>query len=258
MGYQYVRLDRVGSTGVVTIDSPPVNALHPDVAVDIERAAREIEKDTSLRSMILTGEGRCFVAGGDIRYFTEIDRAGAAAMALRVQQMQKVLFDLRVPVIAAVNGHALGGGLELLLSCDFAIAEQQAKIGVTEVQLGLIPGAGGTQMLFAMLPAGTAKRLLFTGDRLTASEAARIGLVDQVCEQGKSVDVALEIAARINAAGPLAVEAAKRSANHRLRHSLDEGHRREVEIFAALFETQDHKEGINAFLERRPPLYERR
>lgn len=258
MNYQYVRLERVGETGVVTITNPPVNALHPDVAADIERAARAIEKDTTYRSMVLIGEGRCFVAGGDIRYFTEIDRAGAADMALRVQRMQNVLFDLRVPVIAAVNGHALGGGLELLLSCDFAIAEEQAKIGVTEVQLGLIPGAGGTQMLFSALPSGTAKRLLFTGDRIEAAEAARLGLVDQVCLTGESLEVSLDIAGRINSAGPLAVEAAKRSANHRLRHSLDEGHRREVEIFSALFETEDHREGITAFLERRSPAYGRR
>ncbi|MCM3920358.1 enoyl-CoA hydratase/isomerase family protein [Frankia sp. AiPs1] len=258
MSYQHVRLERVGATRVVTIDNPPVNALHPDVAADIERAAREVEEDTTARSMILTGAGRCFVAGGDIRYFTEIDRRGAADMALRVQRMQNTLFDLRVPVIAAVNGHALGGGLELLLSCDFAIADERAKIGVTEVQLGLIPGAGGTQMLFSALPVGTAKRLLFTGDRLTATEAARIGLVDQVCDEGKAVEAALDVAARINSAGPLAVEAAKRSANYRLRHSLDEGHRREVEIFAALFETADHREGIAAFLERRAPAYERR
>ncbi|SNQ52072.1 putative Enoyl-CoA hydratase [Frankia canadensis] len=258
MSYQYVRFERVGATGVVTIANPPVNALHPDVAADIERAAQQIAADTTLRSMILTGQGRCFVAGGDIRYFTEIDRQGAADMALRVQRMQNVLFDLRVPVIAAVNGHALGGGLELLLSCDFALAEEQATIGVTEVRLGLIPGAGGTQMLFSALAAGTAKRLLFTGDRLSATEAARLGLVDQVCDRGTAVETALACAARINAAGPLAVEAAKRSANHGLRHSLDEGHRREVEIFSALFETADHREGITAFLERRTPVYERR
>ncbi|KJE21734.1 enoyl-CoA hydratase/carnithine racemase [Frankia torreyi] len=258
MSYDFVTVRHIGATGVVSIDNPPVNALHPDVAVEIEHAARAIEKDLDLRSMILIGTGRCFVAGGDIRYFTEIDREGAAAMALRVQRMQQALFDLRVPVIAAINGHALGGGLELLLSCDIAIAEEQARIGVTEVQLGLIPGAGGTQMLFSALPVGTAKRLLFTGDRLPAGEAHAIGLVDQVCPPGGSLEAALAIAERINRAGPLAVEAAKRSANYRLRHSLDEGHRREVEIFAALFDTEDHREGITAFLEGRAPHYRRR
>jgi enoyl-CoA hydratase/carnithine racemase len=208
--------------------------------------------------MVLTGTGRGFVGGGDIRYFTEIDSAGAAAMALRVQRMQKHLFDLRVPVIVAVNGHALGGGLELLLACDIAVAEEQAKIGVTEVQLGLIPGAGGTQMLFSALPVGTAKRLLFTGDRLEATEAHELGLIDQVCSTGQSLKAALAIAERINSAGPLAVEAAKRSANYQLRHSLDAGHQREVEIFSALFETTDHREGIASFLEGREPRYERR
>jgi enoyl-CoA hydratase/carnithine racemase len=258
MAYKFVRFERVGATGVVTIDNPPVNALHPDVAAEIESAAREIEEDVTLRSMVLTGTGRCFVAGGDIRYFTEIDSAGAAAMALRVQQMQQYLFDLRVPVIVAVNGHALGGGLELLLACDIAVAEEQAKIGVTEVRLGLIPGAGGTQMLFSSLPVGTAKRLLFTGDRLEAAEGHQLGLVDQVCPTGESLKAALAIAERINTAGPLAVEAAKRSANFQLRHSLDEGHRREVEIFSALFTTSDHREGITAFLEGREPNYQRR
>ncbi|MFE7422032.1 enoyl-CoA hydratase/isomerase family protein [Rhodococcus sp. NPDC057529] len=255
---QYVSVKRCGETAVVTIDNPPVNALHPDVADAIARAAGEVEKDRTYRSMILTGLGKCFVAGGDIRYFTSIDRAGAARMALRVQAMQEKLFSLRVPVIAALNGHALGGGLELMLACDFAIAEEHIKIGVTEVQLGLIPGAGGTQMLFTALPSGTAKRLLFTGDRISAEEAQRIGLVDSVCPSGTVVEAALEVAERINKAGPLAVEAAKRSANHRLRHSLDEGHRREVDIFSALFDTADHREGITAFLEGRAPEYQGR
>ncbi|MFR9805084.1 enoyl-CoA hydratase/isomerase family protein [Pseudonocardia sp. RS010] len=258
MAFQYVRLERIGATGVVTIDNPPVNALHPDVAAEIEDAAREIAEDTTLRSMILTGTGRCFVAGGDIKYFTTIDSEGAARMALRVQKMQEFLFGHRVPVIVAVNGHALGGGLELLLSCDIAIAEEHAKIGVTEVRLGLIPGAGGTQMLFSSLPVGTAKRLLFTGDRLDAAESHRLGLVDQVCPTGESLKAALEIAERINTAGPLAVEAAKKSANFELRHSLDEGHRREVEIFSELFKSEDHREGITAFLESRTPEYKRR
>lgn len=255
---EYVTIERVGDTAVVTIDNPPVNALHPDVAAAIATAAAAVEKDTTYRTMILTGKGRCFVAGGDIKYFTSIDRRGAADMALRVQAMQERLFSLRVPVVAVINGHALGGGCELMLSCDFAIASSTATIGMTEVSLGLIPGAGGTQMLFTALPSGTAKRLLFTGDRLTAAEAHELGLVDAVHPPEDLLDEALAVCARINRAGPLAVEAAKRSANHRLRHSLDEGHRREVDIFSALFETDDHREGISAFLDGRTPEYRRR
>lgn len=254
---KYVTIERVGDTAVVTIDNPPVNALHPDVADAIAAAAKVVEGDTTYRSMILTGRGRCFVAGGDIKYFTSIDRQGAAAMALRVQVMQEQLFSHRVPVVALINGHALGGGCELMLSCDFAIASTTATIGMTEVTLGLIPGAGGTQMLFTALPVGTAKRLLFTGDRLTAAEAHELGLVDAVHPPENLLAEALAICERINKAGPLAVEAAKRSANYRLRHSLDEGHRREVDIFSSLFETEDHREGITAFLDERTPEYRR-
>jgi enoyl-CoA hydratase len=253
-----VSLEKRGLTGVVTIDNPPVNALHPEVADAIRKCAVEVEKDHSLRSMILTGVGRCFVAGGDIRYFTEINRQGAEEMALRVQAMQHQLFSLRVPVIACLNGHALGGGCELMMACDIVIAEEQAQIGVTEVTLGLIPGAGGTQMLVHSMAAGSAKRLLFTGDRISADEARTYGLVDQVTSEGDGLQSALELATRINTAGPLAVEAAKRSANYALRHSMDAGHQREAAIFSALFDTEDHREGISAFLERRSPAFHRR
>lgn len=253
----FVSLDRHGDTAIVTIDNPPVNALHPDVADAIAAAAQQVEDDTTFRSMILTGRGKCFVAGGDIRYFTSIDRHGAARMALRVQAMQERLFSLRVPVIAVLNGHALGGGCELMLSCDIVIASSAATIGMTEVSLGLIPGAGGTQMLFTALPSGTAKRMLFTGDRVSGTEAHQLGLVDAVHDPEAVLAEALAVCERINRAGPLAVEAAKKSANFRLRHSLDEGHRREVEIFSALFDTTDHREGITAFIDKRTPQYRR-
>jgi enoyl-CoA hydratase len=255
LSYRYIDARREGHTAIVRIDNPPVNALHPDVADEILDAARAAEKDREVRSLVLTGTGRCFVAGGDIKFFTTIDSAGAEAMALRVQRMQEALFSLRVPVVAAINGHALGGGCELMMACDIAIAEEQATIGLTEVRLGLIPGAGGTRMLARLVPLGTAKRLLFTGDRIQAQEAKVIGLVDQVVPPGQALVAALELTARINRAGPVAVAAAKRSANFGLSHSMDDGHRREAAIFSALFESQDHKEGIAAFLERRTPNF---
>lgn len=258
MSYKFVHVSREGHTAVVRIDNPPVNALHPDVSDEILTAARAAERDREVRSLILTGTGRCFVAGGDIKYFTTLDRKSAEAMALQVQAMQEALFNLRVPVIVALNGHALGGGCELMMACDIAIAEEQATIGLTEVRLGLIPGAGGTRMITQLVPPGTAKRLLFTGDRIPATEAKAIGLVDQVVPTGESLSAALDLAARINSAGPVAVAAAKRSANFGLWHSLDDGHRREAAIFSALFDTEDHKEGISAFLERRTPKFRNR
>jgi enoyl-CoA hydratase/carnithine racemase len=256
--YRFIHTSREDHTAVIRIDNPPVNALHPDVSDEILHAARAAERDAEVRSLVLTGTGRCFVAGGDIKFFTTLDRRSAEAMALQVQGMQEALFSLRVPVIVAVNGHALGGGCELMMACDIAIAEEQASIGVTEVRLGLIPGAGGTRMLTQRVSPGTAKRLLFTGDRIPAAEAKEIGLVDQVVPTGNGLRAALELAARINRAGPVAVAAAKRSANEGLWHSLDEGHRREAAIFSALFDSEDHKEGIAAFLERRAPKFRNR
>ncbi|ULD45116.1 MULTISPECIES: enoyl-CoA hydratase/isomerase family protein [Rhodococcus] len=257
MSYRYIRVEHVDRTAVITVNNPPVNALHPDVSDEIRDAAENVEADHDVRSMILTGEGRCFIAGGDIKLFTSLDREGAAAMALRTQRMQHTLFDLRVPVIAALNGHALGGGCEVMFACDITIADPSATIGLTEVKLGLIPGAGGTQMITKNLPPGTAKRMLFTGDRVTAAEALRLGLIDEVSPAGKVLDAALALASRINSCGPLAVEAAKKSANFELRHSEDAGHLREVEIFSALFDSSDHREGLAAFLGKRPAQFER-
>lgn len=255
MPNEFTHTERRGHTLVVTIDNPPVNALHPDVSDEIMAEARTAEMDGGIRTLVLTGTGRCFVAGGDIKYFTGLTRNSAEEMALRVQAMQEVLQHLRVPVIVAVNGHALGGGCELMMAGDIAIAEEQATIGVTEVRLGLIPGAGGTRMISQRLPLGTAKRLLFTGDRLTAAEARALGLVDDVVPTGEALQASLALASRINSAAPLAVAAAKKSANFGLWHSLDEGHRREAKIFAGLFETEDHRIGIEAFLNRAEPEF---
>jgi enoyl-CoA hydratase len=258
MHFKFIEVARRGHTTVVTINNPPVNALHPDVSDEIWAVAKEVESDLNVRSLVLTGTGSCFVAGGDIRYFTTLNRETAEAMALRVQGMQQGLQILRVPVIAALNGHALGGGCELMMACDIAIAEEEALIGLTEVRLGLIPGAGGTRMLTRLVPLGTAKRLLFTGERIKAAEAKALGLVDDVVASGRVLDAALTLAERINAAGPLAVTAAKRSVNFGLANSLDEGHRREASIFSMLFDTEDHREGIAAFLERRPARFKGR
>ena len=253
--FSFIRVTDHERTKVITINNPPVNALHPDVADEIRVSINEIDNDREVRSVVLTGEGKCFVAGGDIRYFVGLTAKGAEDMALIVQKMQRSLQTSRIPVIAAVNGHALGGGCELMMACDIAIADERAQIGITEVRLGLIPGAGGTRMLTSYLPLGTAKRLLFTGDRLTAEEARELGLVDRVAPAGTALSEAFSLASRINSAGPLAVEAAKRSVSFGLQKSHDDGHQYEAATFGRLFETDDHREGIAAFLERRPAKF---
>lgn len=258
MGFSYIDVTARDLTTLVVVRNPPVNALHPDVADEILVAVREIAAKGSARTVVLTGVGKYFVAGGDIRYFTSLDAATAEAYALRIQAMQDALQLLTMPVIAAVNGVALGGGCELMMACDIRIADEKALFGLPEVSLGVIPGAGGTQRLPRLVPAGAAKRLLFTGDRISAREALAIGLVDEVVESGGALDAALRLAARINANAPLAVAAAKRAVNLGLQTSLSEGQKVEARLFGDLFNSEDVREGVAAFLDKRAPNFEGR
>lgn len=251
MTFRLIRATRQGATLVVTIDNKPVNALHPDVSNELHACVSAAARDESVRTIVLTGAGKHFVAGGDISFFKTLTSRTAELYALGIQHMQNLLQTIPVPVIAAVNGTALGGGCELMMACDIRIAEEQAVVGQPEVGLGIIPGAGGTQMLPRLAPQGLAKKLLFTGDRIDAREAQRIGLVDEVVETGGAVSAALALAGRINANAPRAVAAAKRAANMGLQMSLADGLKLEAGLFASLFETEDVTEGVAAFLEKR-------
>lgn len=258
MSFKSICVTRKGATTIVAIDNPPVNALHPDVSDEILAVAEAVAGDATVRSVVLTGTGRFFVAGGDIRYFQSLDRRTAELYALRIQHMQNTLHHLRVPVIAAINGIALGGGCELMMACDIRIADEDAVIGQPEVGLGVIPGAGGTQMLPRLVALGLAKRLLFTGERIAARQALAIGLVDEVVSAGECLEAALRLAEKINANAPLAVAAAKRAANLTLQTSLSDGLRLEASLFAELFQTADVVEGVAAFTAKRAPNFEGR
>jgi enoyl-CoA hydratase len=256
--FRLIRATRESATLVVTIDNKPVNALHPDVSTELEACMTSAAREDAVRSIVLTGAGRHFVAGGDIAFFQTLTPRTAELYALGIQRMQTLLQTITTPVIAAVNGTALGGGCELMMACDIRIAEEQAIIGQPEVGLGIIPGAGGTQMLPRLVPQGVAKKLLFTGDRIDAREAHRIGLVDEVVETGGALKAALSLAARINANAPRAVAAAKRASTLGLQMSLADGLKLEAALFGGLFETEDVKEGVNAFLEKRKADFEGR
>ena len=223
MSFRFISTARQAATVVITIDNKPVNALHPDVSDEILAAVEDAARDETIRTLILTGAGKHFVAGGDIAFFQTLSPRTAELYALRIQQMQGVLQTIPIPVIAAINGTALGGGCELMMACDIRIAEEQALIGQPEVQLGIIPGAGGTQMLPRLVPQGVAKRLLFTGERITARDAQSIGLVDEAVETGHALDAALSLAEKINANAPRAVAAAKRASTMGLQMSLADG-----------------------------------
>jgi enoyl-CoA hydratase len=171
--------------------------------------------------------------------------------------MQDAIGLLQQPVIAAVNGTALGGGCELAMACDIRIADEQAVFGQPEVQLGIIPGAGGTQNLPRLVGAGRAKRLLFTGERLSAAAALEWGLVDEVVPEGSALERARALGAAIAANAPLAVAAAKRAVNLGLQMSLGDAHRLEATLFTALVETSDFAEGVDAFFAKRPPSFTR-
>jgi enoyl-CoA hydratase len=251
-----VRLEQRGRTAIITIDNPPVNALHPTLAAAIAERVATVGADRELRALVLTGAGRHFMAGGDIEFFKTLDRSSAERYVLGVQRMQDDLATLPQPVIAALNGTTLGGGCELAMACDVRIAEEQVKLGQPEVSLGLIPGAGGTQALPRLVPIGLAKRLLFTGERIDAAEALRIGLVDEVVATGSGLERAVALAEQIGRNAPLAVTAAKRAVNLGTQMSLLDANRVEATLFSSLAETGDLEEGVRAFFEKRAPLFE--
>lgn len=258
MSFTKLQLELRGPAAVITLDNPPVNALHPSVSDEILRAIGQVAAQPAVRGVVITGRGRHFVAGGDIGFFPALDARSAEAYALGIQHMQSALQALDRPVIAAVNGHALGGGCELMMACDIRIADEHASFGQPEVRLGLMPGAGGTQALPRLVPVGRAKRLLFTGRAIPAAEALAIGLVDEVVPPGQCLAAALALVDEIAANAPLAVVQIKRAVNLGLAMSSADGHRLEAALFGELFRTEDVREGVSAFLAKRRPVFQGR
>lgn len=250
-----VRLQRDEHVAVVTVDNPPVNALHPAVADAIAQRVAEVAVDRDIRAVVLTGAGKHFMAGGDIEFFKTLDRSRAERYVLGVQKMQDDLAMLSQPVIAALNGSTLGGGCELAMACDIRIAEEHVRLAQPEVKLGLIPGAGGTQALPRLVPVGVAKRMLYTGEHITAGQALRIGLVDEVVPTGTGITRAVELGKQIAKNAPLAVTAVKRAVNLGMQMSLLDANRVEATLFASLAETHDLSEGVSAFFEKRSPSF---
>ena len=253
-----VRCDLRGHVAVLTIDNPPVNALHPDVAELLLAQLQRIADDPDVRVAVITGAGRHFVAGGDIHYFRTLDPFRAERYVLRIQAMQDAIATMPQPVLAAINGTCLGGGCELALACDIRIADPGAIFGQPEVTLGIIPGAGGTQNLPRLIGIGQAKRLIFTGDRIDAGRARELGLVEEVAAAGEALDHAVALAERISRNAPIAVAAAKRAIDVGLQSSVLDGHRLEAALFAPLTGTEDFNEGVAAFIDRRDPEFHRR
>ena len=235
----------------VVISNPPVNALNAQVIEELSEVISSVGQ-TGAAAVIITGAGeRAFVAGADITEFPSLNAVTGKNLVLTGQRVLGKLTELDVPVIAAINGFALGGGCELALASDIRIAEEQAKLGLPEVNLGVIPGYGGTQRLSRLVGGCKAKELIFTGEAISAEEALRIGLVEKVVGQGESLNAARKMAQKIISKGPLAIKKAKRAIDDGLKLSLKEGLDLEANLFGELCETKDQKEGANAFLEKR-------
>jgi enoyl-CoA hydratase len=249
--------EQTGFVRTITIDRPEhLNALNADVLQSLFVEFARIEEDPSVRAVVLAGTGeKAFVAGADIRTMYDLGPRAIADYVELGQRCMRSIERSRVAVIAAVQGYALGGGLELALACDVIVASAQAKFGQPEVNLGLIPGFGGTQRLLQRCGVGVAKRLCITGDLVSGEEAVAIGLADKLVEPGKLLSEAQAMAERISTKAPLAVAAAKRVIVAAADLVQTNGLRREVDEFLRLFASGDREEGMQAFLDKRKPLF---
>jgi enoyl-CoA hydratase len=254
-----VELEKTGQVVIMRLDNPPVNALSEVMFQELRdgvREARRLVEAGEARAAVVTGAGpKFFVAGADITRFPELEPAAGLKLSEEGQGVFDELASLPGAVVAAINGYALGGGLELALACDIRIAAANAKLGLPESGLGVFPGYGGTQRLPRLVGPGKAKELIFTGRQITAEEALAIGLVERVVPEGRALEEALKLAELICSKAPLSLRAAKDAVNRGLYLPLAEGLRLEAEHFGAICGTQDQKEGARAFLEKRTPKF---
>jgi enoyl-CoA hydratase len=242
---------------VVTINRPEkLNALNGAVIDELLGAFESLKRDRSVGAVILTGAGeKAFVAGADIGELARLDPVSARENAARGQRLTLLMESLGKPVLAAINGFALGGGCELALACTLRLAVEGAKLGQPEVKLGIICGYGGSQRLPRLVGRGRALELLLTGDPIDAAEALRIGLVNRVVKKENLLEEARTLARRMMAAGPLAVARTLEAVGQGLELPLPESLTLEADLFGSCFSTQDMREGTKAFLEKRPPRF---
>jgi len=251
--YENILFEKENGIGIVTINRPKVlNALNAGTILELDRLFDEIARDDSIHAVIVTGSGeKAFVAGADIAEMASMSAIEGRNWGKLAQAVFNKLENLPQPVIAAVNGFALGGGCELAMACDIRIASEKAKFGQPEVSLGVIPGFAGTQRLPRLVGKGRAKELLFSGAMIDAAEAHRIGLANKVVPLEELIAAAREMAGMIMSRGPVAVQLCKAAVNEGLDMDLESGMAYEAEVFGLCFSTADQKEGMSAFLGKR-------
>jgi enoyl-CoA hydratase len=255
MAYETILFEKDGDVAVVKINRPKaMNAINPDVISEINRVLDDIEKDPSVRVLVLTGEGdKAFVAGADIGFMSDLSPLEARRWSLQGHKLGFRLEELPIPVIACVNGYALGGGTEMALACDFIYASENAKFGQPEINLGIIPGFGGTQRLSRGVGRGMAKELCMSGVMISAQEAQAAGLVNRVFPQDRLWEETMKTARLIASKGRVSLRAVKHCIDRGFNEDLHKGCLMEVDAFGLCFDSPDAKEGMTAFLEKRKP-----
>ncbi len=253
-----ILVEKEDAIATVTINRPKsLNALNKETLEELLTCFKELGEDQTVRVVILTGAGeKAFVAGADISFMKGLDPAGGKVFAQLGHAVTRTIENLPQPVICAVNGFALGGGCELAISCDIRLASENAKFGQPEVNLGVIPGFGGTQRLPRLIGKGLANELIFSGNIIDAKEACRIGLVNRVVSQENLMKECRTLAANICSRGPGAVRMCKEAVNNGMEMDLTRACSYEVDLFALCFVGEEQKEGMSAFLEKRAAKFQ--
>ena len=257
MEFANVLLDKIDNIAILTINRPKaLNALNRDTLLDIKAAVEVFRDDPQADVMIIKGAGdKSFVAGADITYMLNINAMQAREFGLLGQSVFSLIETIEKPVIAAINGFALGGGCELAMACDFRICSDKRKFGQPEVGLGVTPGFGGTQRLPRLVGTGMAKQLLYSADIIEADEALRIGLVNAVVEADALMDYVMKLAQRIASKGQISVRLCKVAVNEGMQADINRAMTIEADVFGLCFATDDQKEGMSAFVEKRKATF---
>ena len=255
---QYAKLSKDERVAILTIDNPPVNMISRPVVDDLQSALEEAWSDDDTKVIVITGGGQmAFVAGADINAILQLKTpADAKQIVTEVHQLFLKIEDSPKPIIAAINGHCLGAGIELAMACHMRIANNRAMFGQPEIGLGIIPGFGGTQRLARLVGKGKALELILTGDRITGAEAASLGLVNKAVPGTEVMKTAVGLAKKISSFGGPSITAVLESVTQGLRVTLSEGLQIEADKFSSLVETEDMSEGLSAFLEKRQPKFQ--
>jgi enoyl-CoA hydratase/carnithine racemase len=247
-----LKLEKRGHTALITMSNPPANTWTAETLTQLRDAVRSLSEDKNIYALVITGEGdKFFSAGADLKLFADGDKAVASDMARIFGEAFETLSAFSGVSIAAINGYAMGGGLEVALACDIRIAEQQAQMALPETKVGLLPCAGGTQNLAWLVGEGWAKRMILCGERIGADKALQIGLIEEVVASGMALESALALAEKVCEQSPSAVSACKKLIQQGRSSNIHSALPLERELFVGLFDTKDQVEGVQAFLEKR-------